>query len=252
MAEGVKPLIGLTCNYIDEDTVGLKHGIGVKKEDWNLVSKEYVDAIVKAGAIPVLIPVFDDEDVVVHQLVDRLDGIVFTGGSDIDANIYGQFNHKSVKEIYPNRDKQEMKLLKYCIEKNNIPILGICRGLQIINATMGGTLIQDLVSENYENHSMSGAPMNYATHTVQIKEGSRLNKIIGKSNLSVNSYHHQAAKDIAPQFFVSAESEDGVVEAIEMKGERYVLAVQWHPEMMFDSIDHQKIFKEFVENAKHI
>ena len=146
------------------------------------------------------------------------------------------------------RDRQDVELSKYIIEETNKPILGICRGIQIMNIATGGNLYQDLEIEGNFNHHLNDMyPMNSVSHTVWMNEGTKMHAVFGKEKIGVNSFHHQAVKELGEGFVISAVSTDGVTEAIEMKGERFVTAIQWHPEMMYDSKEQQEIFKIFVE-----
>ncbi len=241
----MKPLIGITCNYTPDSTVGMMTAFGLPQQPWHMIAGEYIRAIEKAGGIPVVVPVYDDLQLA-KDVVDRLDGIIISGGDDVDPCLYGEFITKEVGYLNPQRDKVEMTVLKYAEEETTIPILGICRGIQLMNVARGGSLYQDLGKSGYQDHFVGKAPINHYVHTVDIIENSRIHQIVGTTKLKVNSYHHQAIKQLADGFVVTATSDDGVIEAIEGPGNRYIVAVQWHPEMLYDSEINQLIFKDFI------
>ena len=145
-----------------------------------------------------------------------------------------------------NRDRIEKTLLEAALEKN-MPVLGICRGIQLMNAALGGTLHQDLPTEGFTNHTIVDRERNAAAHTVDVKENSLLAEIIGSGTLGVNSFHHQAIDILASGLEAAAVTKEGIIESVYMPDKPFVLAVQWHPEMMYDSDQQQKIFKAFVD-----
>ncbi len=244
----MKPLIGITCNYTPESTVGIITGFGLSGQHWHMLSNEYILAIEKAGGIPVIVPMCDDIQTGM-DLVARLDGILISGGNDVDPCLYGELITKETGNLSPRRDQIEMNVVQYVIKKLNIPILGICRGIQLINVAFGGTIYQDLEKSGYREHFLARVPMNHYVHTVNLVENSLIQRIIGSTNLKVNSYHHQAVKKVADGFVATAFSEEGVIEVIEMPGDRYVLGIQWHPEMLFDCGINQQIFRSFVSSC---
>jgi len=240
----MKPLIGITCNY-SKLNVGEFTGVGITGQEWILIASDYVKSVERAGGIPLLIPFTEDINTVI-DLAKRCDGILITGGDDVDPLLYGEDVFFKTTHLEPRRDRQEALLLKELLNNTQIPLLGICRGCQIINVMAGGTLHQDLPSQNLY-HTMLMASHDAFAHKVNIKKGSMLEGIIGDSKILTNSYHHQSVKDIAPGFEIVASTADGVVEAIEMKGDRFVLGVQWHPEMTQSCSINQKIFEAFMK-----
>ncbi len=232
----MKPIIGLVP-LIDE-----------KKESfWMLPG--YMDGITEAGGIPVMLPLTHDEGEI-EELLDHMHGILLTGGHDVSPALYNEEPLKECAQTIEERDRMEMILLKKTLERD-MPVLGICRGIQFLNVFTGGTLYQDLPTQRptkTEHHQ--SPPYDISVHEVTIKDDSKLFKLLGKSSIRVNSYHHQAIKDIGEDLKIMAISEDGLTEAVEMPDKRFVWAVQWHPEFSFRSDENSmKIFEEFIGNC---
>ncbi len=214
------------------------------------LNKSYLDAIISAGGLPVVLPIVSDESII-KEYIKVLDGLLLTGGADPDPLIYGENSLPFMGSIDPLRDNFELQVFKYAF-RADLSILGICKGIQIINIAMGGTLYQDLHSQRKGvlKHNQE-APNWYPTHSVSIEADSYLNQIVKKGKMEVNSIHHQSVKDVSPKFLVSAKAEDGVIEAIELKEKRFVMGVQWHPETMWEkSQENFNIFKEFVYQSE--
>lgn len=234
-----KPFIGITGDYmISEKEISLG-------QERYFVSKDFIDAVIEAKGVPVIIPIINKEEDIL-QIMDSLDGIILSGGFDVNPIYYGEEPSKYVGFTYTPRDLCELFIVKAAIEKD-MPILGISRGQQVITVAFGGKLYQDLSDNNnfYINH-MQRASINDIGHYVDILPGTRLFKIFEKEKLLVNSFHHQAAKVIPNNFIVSATSTDGVVEAIEHKT-KPIMAVQWHPEIMIKKHPIMlRIFEEFI------
>ena len=230
-----KPFIVVTADYdYDKNISSIK----------NL----YCEALVEAGAAPVLLPLSMNEDLL-DIYIDRCDGLMVTGGQDIDAAYYGENNMPCNGAVSPYRDVMELALTKKAIA-NNKPVLGICRGIQVINVAMGGTLYQDIHEQIKDRklikHSQS-APRWYATHEVVIKKESFMWEVFNAEKACVNSFHHQAVKDIAPDFEATAWSEDGIIECIEYSKAGFITGVQWHPEDLWkqNAAEHE-LFKKFA------
>jgi microsomal dipeptidase-like Zn-dependent dipeptidase/gamma-glutamyl-gamma-aminobutyrate hydrolase PuuD len=210
-------LIGLSVNH---------------KEGLSCISDAYVNAVIKAGGAPVLIPLTNDKKVL-DEILSRIDGLILSGGGDIHPSFFGEELHPAVESVDLERDNYDLSLVRMAAEKH-IPILGICRGHQVINVAFGGSLIQDIPSQvphSAIRHSQSEA-RETGTHTVNIQPGSLLHGIMQSEVALVNSFHHQAVKVVAPGFDAVASSEDGVCEAIESLEGNSILGVQWHPENM--------------------
>lgn len=213
------------------------------------VNKDYVDAVIRAGGVPLIIPFSTDKEVIISQ-AQLIDGLILSGGHDISPYNYGQEPSQKIGETFPERDTYEMILLEES-KKRNIPILGICRGFQLINVAAGGTLYQDLslIPGNILKHNQVSNPT-LKTHKVEIKENSFISSIFGKETM-VNSFHHQVINKVANDFIVVAKASDGVVEAIEHKTYKFLVAVQWHPEMLAVNCEKaRELFSKFVEEAK--
>ncbi len=203
----------------------------------------YVMSVSRAGGIPYILPVIPDLETVRKQ-VESVDSIVLSGGYDINPLIYGEEPAAELGTICPERDDYDINVAKIALEMNK-PLLGICRGLQVLNVASGGTLIQDISGKKGNLKHLQSARPDLATHTIDIESETNLHKIIGKS-ARVNSFHHQAAEKIAPGFLVSARSKDGVIEAIE-KEDGFAVGVQWHPEIMTGNDDAMLgLFRELI------
>ena len=209
------PVIGLTGNFRDNDCT---------------LAEGYYQSILKAGGTPFIIPSYDDPDMIVNTL-EHLDGIVLTGGADINPLFLGEEPIKELHGINPRRDRQELLLTKLAADRQ-IPILGICRGIQTMNAAFGGALYQDIhvQMEGTRIKHDQDLERSYASHTVSIEKDSLLHELFGTDTLAVNSFHHQAVKEAAPGFRVCARATDGVIEAMESTEYKSMLGVQWHPE----------------------
>lgn len=210
--------------------------IGISSANQNgssRITETYIDAVLKAGGTPIVIPVLTDVRAL-REIVADLDGLILSGGADINPLFYKEDSITETLQVDRLRDKYELILLKLATDRN-VPTLGICRGEQLINIAFGGTLYQDIPSQ-YENKTvkhLQTEPREEGTHNVIIAPNSQLAAIIGnEKELSVNSFHHQAIKDVAPGFKVVATSTDGIIEGIEAFPNRNILAVQWHPEAL--------------------
>lgn len=209
------------------------------------VNEDYVNSIVNANGIPVIIPITQDPSVIASQ-VELLDGLVLSGGHDVNPLLYNQEPTTKLGEIMPERDTFDFKLLELSKEKQ-IPIMGICRGMQIINVYHGGSNYQDNSdNENtYIKHWQGHSP-SLATHTITTHEGSKCREMFGEET-TVNSFHHQSLNQIGKGLKVVATSKDGVVECIEHMDYPFMIGFQWHPEMMAgNDLKTLNMFKQFV------
>ncbi|QTL99503.1 gamma-glutamyl-gamma-aminobutyrate hydrolase family protein [Iocasia frigidifontis] len=196
------------------------------------LNKNYLAAVVAAGGLPVILGI-ENSDSLIKKYINRIDGLLLTGGLDLDPLLYGESPVPALRRNDPERDNFELQLCRKAY-KNRLPILGICKGCQLINVAFGGTLYQDLITQRDRviKHEQS-APRWYPTHRIKINKETALYQLISLDEITVNSLHHQAVKDIADNFVIAARAEDGVVEAIETKGDGFVLGVQWHPEAIW-------------------
>ena len=240
----MKPVIGISGSVIIDDG-GIFPGY-----HRSYVNDDYIDSVVQNGGIPFIIPFNQDAEVIQAQM-ENVQGLILSGGHDVDPHNYGEEPEQKLGNIWPERDKFDMLLLKLA-EKKHIPVLGICRGAQIINVAHGGTLYQDLSyrPEKTLKHSQGQTPT-LVTHTVKTVKGSKIADLLETDSLQTNSFHHQLLKDIAPDFKVSARCVDGVVVGIENK-DASVSGVQWHPEMLHRvSKVQNNLFKYVIDNAKN-
>ena len=212
----------------------------------------YVDALAQAGGLPVIIPPTTDEDAL-SAYSEMCDGLLLAGGQDVDPALYGAPRSPLCGEPCETLDVMEGYLLGRFLDSDK-PVFGICRGLQFLNAALGGTLTQDIPSELGTSvcHSMT-PPYDRVVHRVDIARPSPLYDIAGRTSLGVNSYHHQCVKELSPRLTAAAVSEDGITEAAYMPGKRFVLAVQWHPELSYKSDEVSRaLFGGFVRAARRV
>jgi len=242
----MKPFIGVTTNFSVDETIGSMTKLGAKGQTWHLLASDYIEVVERAGGIPVIIPLLEDFDDI-KTLVDKVDGVIFSGGNDISPHHYNLPFAEGVGELCSQRDKQEIRLMDYMIESTTKPILGICRGCQLLNVALGGTIHPDLSQSGLNDHLFLESPKNNDVHSIDLVHNSNLFNIFKRDTIRVNSYHHQAIDVLADGLISSAQSEDGLIEAVELKQSgRFVLGVQWHPEMMSYNEDQNKIFEKFV------
>jgi len=210
---------------------------------------DYVESVRAAGAEPVVLSNDDDPAAV----LDRVDGVLLTGGLDVDPALYGEAPHATT-DAAPDRDRFEIPLSREALQRGT-PIFAICRGVQVLNVAAGGTLVQDIPSaiDTTLQHSIDEVKDQIA-HDVHVTPGSRLASAMGRvitaDTCPVNSRHHQSVGRVAPSFVVSAVSPDGVVEAIERPGAPFVVGVQWHPENFWRTGEFAPLFAAFVEAAR--
>jgi putative glutamine amidotransferase len=242
-----RPLIGLTTSEVrrpvrDEQ---LPHAEAGREE--MVLNLHYMRAVTRAGGMPVVMSPQDDE--VVPELVARFDGIVIPGGPDIHPSMYGAEPHPQLGPTWPEVDRFEVAVIREA-KRRELPLLAICRGMQMLNVVHGGTLYQHLPDHPGDDvaHRREADGDPEAMHTVHIEDGSRLSAILGREGAYVNSYHHQAPDRIGDGLRRVAHALDGVTEAVE--GDGFLLGVQWHCEAMQDDADQRKLFEAFVEAAR--
>lgn len=237
----MRPVIGLT-HSIQQDEARL------------MMPLSYSNVIREAGGTPILLPITRDEEVIAAY-AELVDGVLFSGGEDVDPAFYGEEQLWACGDVIPLRDEFELKLCRILLEKYpEKPILGICRGEQVLNVACGGTLYQDIRSQlpgciAHQQHQISP----YASHKVTIDEASKLHDIFCTANIMVNSFHHQAVKDIAQSLRITARASDGVIEGFEMPDHPYFIGVQWHPERLVEreqNAAHKQLFRSFVDACR--
>jgi putative glutamine amidotransferase len=212
------------------------------------VMEAYISALAQAGACPVVIPLGLDEERL-DALLPRLDGMLFTGGGDVHPERYGSQMHPLVDNVDADRDRLEIHLLRGAVQAG-LPFLGICRGLQVINVALGGSLYEDLLDQmpHAARHQYSPEyPRDYLAHDVQVDGNSRLASILEGKSFGVNSLHHQGIKELAPGLTATALAPDGVIEAFELPGHPFGIAVQWHPEWLQAHAPMRALFRVFVQ-----
>lgn len=212
-----------------------------------IINEDYMQAVSRAGALPVLLPLTDDEKQW-EEMLRRIDGLLLSGGSDVGPEYYGEETQPYCGETAPRRDKQEFYLCKRALEMD-LPILAICRGHQVLNCTLeGGALYQDIATQYNEElkHPRYEVPRDQV-HEVKVEKGTKLHQITGFETLKVNSRHHQAVKTVGKGAVISARATDGLIEGIELPDKKFVVSIQWHPESLSDyAPDAQALFNAFV------
>ena len=227
----MKPIIGLTMHTANKTSE---------------INDVYIQSIIQAGGIPICLPIIAGEDVI--PVINKIDGLCLIGGYDMDPHFFEQDPHPNIGMTVKNRDESELAYFYEAFDRD-MPILGICRGHQLINVALGGTLIQDIKSQKPDAicHEQK-SPRMETTHKVRIFPG-KLLEITGVETIFVNSFHHQAVDRVAEELIETAVSSDGIVEALEHPAKKYCLSVQWHPEELAIAKDEyaMKLFKSFIE-----
>lgn len=233
-----KPIIGVTALFDDD-----------RDSIWMLPS--YLNVITDLGGIPVILPIIDNENDI-RRIVSKFDGFVITGGQDVNPAIYNEKRAEYCGNINNGRDTTEKILIDEVLNLDK-PLLAICRGFQLLNVYLGGTLYQDIKIEknnNIESVHKQDKPYYVPSHKVKINENSLLFNITGKEEILVNSMHHQAIKNLSTHLKVAAISEDEIIESAYMDNKKFVLGVQWHPELLYKNYEEQKnIFKKFMQKT---
>ena len=235
------PIIGLTT-YNDKN----KYGFPIAA-----LSHKYISAVAGAGGVPLLIP-SGLTNAAVESVLERLDGILLTGGGDIALERFNGEFHPRVNGIDPERDATELALLRGAADSGK-PFLGICRGFQMINVALGGNLytdIQDQFPGAIKHDYDSGSQRQFLAHEIVVEKSSSLAAILGKINLKVNSLHHQGVKQLAPALRPVAYAPDGLVEATEMDGHPFGISVQWHPEWLTNQPAARRLFQAFIDASR--
>jgi putative glutamine amidotransferase len=234
------PLVGLPTLTIPRGPKPPRFGI----------NQSYVRALVAAGCAPVLIPLLDDDDRL-RAIYERLDGIVFAGGVDVAPQEYGDEPIGDLNVVEAERDRTELTLARWAYA-DDLPTLGICRGQQVLNVALGGTLWQDLRHQgvtSVDHSDADGRARSAFIHRVRLDPDSRLAQLIDETEIRVNSLHHQAVKTVAPKLKVTGTSDDGVIESLESDDRRFLIAVQWHPEEIDELPWVRRLFSGFARAA---
>ena len=227
-----KPIIAVTTTYDNGNT---------------FLHRDYSEAVIKAGGVPLAVPYVVDPELL-DRLCEAVDGLMLSGGEDIDPNLYGEEPLPGLGLVTPERDEVEKLLTQRFLDADK-PVFAICRGMQLLNAVGGGMLFQDIERQCASplQHRQI-APRNHLTHRVDIQAGSLLEQVVGAGSIRVNSFHHQAAKQTAPGFRVNAVAADGLIEGIESQSHRFALGVQWHPENLASADQaSQRLFSAFIK-----
>ncbi len=244
-----RPLIGIptqTLQAIDGIPDGLPHS-------WVMNSRYYV-AVADAGGAPVMIPLLSRDPGTLRAVYDRMDGILLAGGVDMEPGTFGEEPHPNLGRVDRDRDTVELELARWAIADGK-PVFGLCRGHQVLNVALGGTLWQDIGSQipdalKHDYFPTAGYARDFRAHEVSLQPGSRLARAFGEPAIRVNSMHHQAVKSLAEPLVAAGRSPDGLVEAFESPTDHFLVGVQWHPEM-FERSDEgtARLFRDFIEAA---
>jgi putative glutamine amidotransferase len=238
------PLIGITCG-------------SVRDRDWcppiQGHRQTYIDSVVAAGGVPLLFPLVDNTDVV-RSLYERLDGVLLAGGHDINPVHYGEAPLPALGTVDDLRDRVELQLARWAVAEGK-PVFGICRGMQVLNVALGGTLYQDIRTQYtttiVHDDSYACEDWTHLAHELRLAPDSSLSRLFGDTTFPINSLHHQSINTLAPRLRAIGWAPDGVIEAIEGDSEQFVIGVQCHPEALQDAADPRwrTLFKAFVESC---
>jgi putative glutamine amidotransferase len=240
MTRPTPPLIGITVHPDDDED---RHNL-------DRLLALIVQGVELAGGLPVLIPLGLSE-ATLRALYQRLGGVLFSGGGDLDPVLYGATLHPTLGGVSAERDRTELALVRWAVDEAR-PFFGICRGQQLLNVALGGTLYRD-ISEHAGalKHTYDGqTESTLRSHEIQVEEETRLARILNTPVLTVNSLHHQAVRVVASPLTISARAPDGLVEAVELPHHPFGLAVQWHPECLLDAPEMRRLFEAFVAAAR--
>jgi Predicted glutamine amidotransferases len=235
----MKPLIGINVDITSKPIPQVA------------VQLPYLEGVTRSGGIPILLPPMTDEDLA--TVVKKLDGIMFIGGCDYHPKRYNEEVDETCKLLEPRRDEFDFQLLEQALNHTNVPLLGICLGAQLINIGLGGSLVQD-IKKHYPDSKVGHASPNgwengFNNHDVILKKGTLVHEIYKTEKVNISTSHHQAVKEVGKGLEVSAHAEDGVIEAVELPGSRWVVGVQWHPER--DLEGSKCLFDAFVKACRN-
>jgi len=242
-----RPIVGIPTQTLQSIEV-IPEGLPLS---WVLHHRYYV-AVAAVGGAPFMIPLLDDEEAL-RALYERMDALFLAGGVDMDPASYGEAPHELCGRTDPPRDRVELLFARWALE-DGMPILGVCRGMQVLNVSLGGTLVQDCTLHpgaiKHDYFPGEGYERDFLAHAVTLEEGTRLRRLMGAREVRVNSMHHQGIQRLGEGLVPSAVAPDGLVEAIEAPEERFVVGVQWHPEMLIDDdVATRRLFEAFIDAA---
>jgi putative glutamine amidotransferase len=209
--------------------------------------ESYILAVADAGGAPLVIPLGLPE-ALLNEVLPRLDGLLFSGGGDVHPERYGSQMHPAVSSVDKDRDRVELYVFHETLRQRK-PFLGICRGFQVINVALGGTLYEDILDQHpdgLDHRHQPGKSRHYLAHRVTVEPDSRLGAILGQKSVSVNSMHHQGVRQLASELAASAWAPDGIIEGFELPDQPFALAVQWHPECLQEHASMRALFRAFV------
>ena len=244
-----RPVIGVTTQTL-QSIDGIPSGLPQS----DVMNQRYYIAVALAGGSPVLIPLLDDEPEALEGAYQACDGILIPGGVDMDPANFAESPHDKLGRTDPARDRVELQLTHWAV-RDRKPLLGLCRGLQVINVALGGSLYQDLEAQcpdaiKHDYFPTHGFERSYLAHDVELTRGSRLRSLMELDRIRVNSMHHQGIKALAPALTASAVAPDGLIEAVESADDHFLLGVQWHPEVFEMTDPHTRhVFHAFIEAA---
>lgn len=238
-----RPIIGIASRRIpftNDNKPYPRYGVAIS----------YCESVERSGGVPIVFPLSDDK-AVLDRFYSMIDGLLLPGGQDVHPMHYGEEPHRNIEQVDPKRDLTEIYITKRALA-DDMPILAICRGEQILNIAAGGNLIQDIhaqVGDHCLRHFQDFTE-EWPSHSIKVEEGTKLHDIIGDTDAMVNSYHHQSVRDLAPDFIVSAVAPDGIVEGIESTVHTFAVGVQWHAELLYENHDfNMALFRRHVEQA---
>jgi putative glutamine amidotransferase len=245
-----RPIIGVTTQ-----TLQSIDGIPAGLPQSDVMNQRYYITIALAGGAPVLIPLLDDEPEALEGAYEACDGILIPGGVDMDPANFAEEPHERLGRTDPARDRVEMQVTRWAV-RDRKPLLGLCRGLQVINVTLGGTLHQDLEAQypdaiRHDYFPTHGFERSHLAHDVDLRRGSRLRRLMELDRIRVNSMHHQGIKALATTLTASAVAPDGLIEGVESVDDHFLVGVQWHPEVFEMTDPHTRhLFRAFIEAAR--
>lgn len=244
-----RPIIGVTTQ-----TLQAIDGIPTGLPQSDVMNQRYYIAVALAGGAPVLIPLLDDEPDALRGAYEACDGILIPGGVDVDPSNFNEDPHPKLGRTDGARDRVELQVTRWAVEDRK-PLFGLCRGLQVINVALGGSLWQDLEEQvpdaiKHDYFPNFGYDRDHLAHEVTLARGSRLRHLMEKDSILVNSMHHQGIKTLAPGLSACAVAPDGLIEAVELDGDQFALGVQWHPEVFEMTDPHTRhVFREFITRS---